>query len=232
MPSYLRLLLFVALSLFSLSCQLASPPAEAGAQPISYVALGASDAVGVGAADPEREGWVPRLFERLPEGSRLANLGVSGSRLDQALEQQLPVAVAAQPDLVTVWLAVNDLNARVPLEKYASNLDRLLGALSGTGATVLVGNVPDVALLPAYRSADNSQIRREVSRWNAAIAASADRHGAVLVDLYGSWSELAEHPELISADGFHPSAAGYERLADLFWRSLQTDGRLIEVGGG
>jgi lysophospholipase L1-like esterase len=231
MPSYLRPLLLVVLALLSLGCQLASAPVAAGAQPISYVALGASDAVGVGAADPEREGWVPRLFERLPAGSRLANLGVSGSRLDQAMEQQLPVALAARPDLVTVWLAVNDLNARVPLDSYTADLDRLLGALSDTGATVLVGNLPDVALLPAYRSADQAQIRGEVSRWNAAIAASAGRHGAVLVDLYGGWSELAGRPELISADGFHPSAAGYDRLADLFWRSLQADGRLIEAGG-
>jgi lysophospholipase L1-like esterase len=227
----LRLLpLLLVLPLLGQGCQLAAP-AEASPQPISYVALGASDAVGVGAAHPEREGWVPQLFERLPAGSRLANLGVSGSRLDQALEQQLPVALAARPDLVTVWLAVNDLNARVPLERYSANLDRLLGALSATGATVLVGNVPDVAMLPAYRSADAAQVRREVARWNAAIAASADRHGAIVVDLYSRWPELAQHPELVSADGFHPSAAGYARLADLFWSTLEADGGLIEGDG-
>jgi acyl-CoA thioesterase I len=38
----------------------------------------------------------------------------------------------------------------------------------------------------------------------------------VLVDLYGSWQDLAQHPEYVSTDGFHPSSEGYQRLADLF----------------
>ena len=60
---------------------------------------------------------------------RLVNLGVSGSTLAQALQEQLGPAVDAQPDVVTVWLAVNDLNARVPLEQYAADLETLLGQL-------------------------------------------------------------------------------------------------------
>ncbi|MCC7107199.1 MAG: hypothetical protein IT307_18860, partial [Chloroflexi bacterium] len=71
-------------------------------QPLVYVAIGASDGVGVGANDPERDGWVPLLHARLPRGSRLVNLAVSGSTAAQAIEQQLPVAQAVHPDLVTV----------------------------------------------------------------------------------------------------------------------------------
>ena len=229
MSRYLNSLLIVPLLLLALACEPRSQSA-AEPRPISYVALGASDAVGVGATEPDREGWVSRLYERLPGGSRLANLGISGARLDQALDQQLPIALAADPDVVTVWLAVNDLNARVPLERYTNDLDRLLDALSETGALVLVGNVPDVAQLPAYRSADRFQVRSEVSRWNQAISTVATRHGAVVVDLHTGWSELAEHPEYISADGFHPTAAGYERLAGLFWSALKAHGGLVEVG--
>ena len=33
-------------------------------RPLTYVAIGASDAVGVGAKEPETEGWVPRLGTR------------------------------------------------------------------------------------------------------------------------------------------------------------------------
>src|SRR5712691_3893159 len=113
-------------------------------KPLTYVAIGASDAVGVGARDPVTEGWVPRLGARLGADARVVNLGVSGSTLSQALDEQLGPAIDAQPDVVTVWLAVNDLNARVSLERYAADLDMLLGRLEATHARVLVGNVPDL----------------------------------------------------------------------------------------
>lgn len=186
------------------------------APPTTYVAIGASDAVGVGAADPTTEGWVPRFGARLGSEARVINLGVSGSTLSQALSEQLGPALDAQPDVVTVWLAVNDLNARVPLEQYAVDLDTMLGQLETTHARVLVGNVPDLGGLAAYRGVDAGPLKAEVDRWNQVIANTTARHGATLVDLYSRWQEIAEHPEYLSADGFHPSSEGYQALADVF----------------
>ncbi len=183
-------------------------------RPLTYVALGASDSAGVGANVPDQESWPAVLQRKLPEGSRLVNLGVSGSLLRQALGQQLPVALDSDPDLVTVWLAVNDYTARVPLERYAADLDALLGELRAkTDATVLVGNIPDLGALPSAGRFD----LRDVDRWNAAIDEAARRHGATVVDLRATWREVKEHPEYISSDGFHPSTVGYQRLADVFY---------------
>src|SRR2546423_291768 len=50
-------------------------------KPVSYVAIGASDTVGVGATDPATEGWVPRLARMLGPETRVRNLGVSGTLL-------------------------------------------------------------------------------------------------------------------------------------------------------
>jgi lysophospholipase L1-like esterase len=186
------------------------------ARPLTYVALGASDAVGVGAKDPVTEGWVPRLGARLGTDARVVNLGVSGSTLAQALDEQLGPAVDAQPDIVTVWLAVNDLNARVSLERYGADLDTLLGRLDATHARVLVGNVPDLGGLAAYRGIESGPLRAEVDRWNKVIADTTARHGDTLVDLYSTWQEIVQHPEYLSADGFHPSSEGYQALADVF----------------
>ncbi len=185
-------------------------------KPLTYVAIGASDAVGVGARDPETEGWVPRLGATFGPNVRVVNLGVSGSTLSQALAEQLAPAVDAQPDVVTVWLAVNDLNARVPLERYSADLDALLTQLSATHARVLVGNVPDLGRLAVYRGVDPAPLQAEVDRWNQVIADTTTRHGAVLVDLFSRWQEVADHPEYVSADGFHPSSEGYQALADVF----------------
>jgi acyl-CoA thioesterase-1 len=203
------------LLLFALGGAGCRPAAQAAPQR-TYVAIGASDAVGVGANDPATEGWVPRFGARLGGDVHVVNLGVSGSTLAQALDEQLGPALDAQPDVVTVWLAVNDLNARVPLEQYAVDLDTLLGQLELTHARVLVGNVPDLGRLAVYRGVDPGPLQAEVNRWNAVIGETVARHGAILVDLFATWQEVADHPEYLSQDGFHPSSEGYQALSDVF----------------
>ncbi len=207
---------------FAASLALVACSAQAHARPLTYVAIGASDAVGVGAANPETDGWVPRLGARLGPDVRVVNLGVSGSTLSQALQEQLGPALDAQPDVVTVWLAVNDFNAQVPLEQYAADLDTLLGQLEATHARVLVGNIPDLGALAGYRGIDPAPLRAQVDRWNAVIAETTARHGDTLVDLYSHWQDIAAHPEYLSSDGFHPSSEGYQALADVFAGALQS----------
>ncbi len=216
----------------------ASPtPSPTPQSSVVYVALGASDAVGVGADDPNTQGYVPLLIARLPTGPRPPlNLGVSGIHLRDALTQELPQAIPYQPTLVTVWLAGNDFKDCVPLQQYGTDLDTLLGQLqTKTHAQVFVANLPDMSLLPALqgnglalagsclRGQSQAQIRALVEQWNSVIDQSVARHGDVLVDLFSGG--LVNHPELISkADGFHPSTLGYKQLADLFWQQISTHG--------
>ncbi len=204
--------------------------------PVVYVALGASDAVGVGADNPNTQGYVPLLIARLPRGSQALNLGISGNMLHDALSNELPAALAVHPTLVTVWLAANDFKGCVPLQQYASDLDTLLSQLqTQTRARVFVANLPDMSMLPALQNGapgagpciqaqSPSQIRALVMQWNQVIAAAVARHGDALVDLFNS--DLASHPELIYRDGFHPSTAGYVLLASLFWAQIQAHGGL------
>jgi lysophospholipase L1-like esterase len=182
-----------------------------------YVAIGASDSYGVGTDDPATESWPAVLARHLPPGTHFVNLGVPGILLHRAVEVELPVALDAHPTLVTVWLAVNDLAAGVPLPRYRHDLDTLLGALRRmTHARVLIADVPDLALLPAF--AGHPGLAPVVAAWNAAIAAAARAHGAILVDVYARWRDLALHPEYVGPDGLQPTAEGYRRLAELFWR--------------
>jgi acyl-CoA thioesterase I len=192
-----------------------------------YVALGASDAVGVGASDPNRTAYIPLLISRLPPHAEALNLGVSGYTMHQALADELPAALAAHPSLVTVWLVGNDFRQCTPLNTYQRDLDSLLGQLeSQTQAQVFVANVPDMSLLPAIRDGSAAclrgqspaQIRALVEQWNAVIDPTVAKHHDVLVDLFHS--DLAAHPEYISNDGFHPSDAGYRILANLFWQQI------------
>ncbi len=193
-----------------------------------YVAMGASDTVGVGSANPSRDNWAAQLAQRLPRGARYLNLGVSGITLGPALSVELPQALSAHPTLVTVWLAVNDLNAQVPPGDYNRELDTLLAALRRTGARVFVGNVPDLRLVPVYASLGltPAQIDAAVRAYNAVIAAQAARHGVTVVDLYANSRAIIHTSQYISGDGFHPNRQGYALLANLFYRVMHQHGAL------
>lgn len=209
----------------------ATSPTATRVASVRYVALGASDAVGVGAADPNTQGYVPVLISRLPQDAFALNLGVSGYKAHDALQNKLSAALNAHPTLVTIWLAGNDFRGCTPLNSYIGDLNALLDQLkSGTTAQVFVANLPDMSLLPAMRAGSqglgachqaqtSQQMRAETQTWNAAIAQAVSSHGDDLIDLYRA--ELASHPEYISGDGFHPTTAGYLRLADLFWADIQ-----------
>ncbi len=190
---------------------------------LTYVAIGASDAFGVGTEDPDRQSWPTQLAARLGNHVHLINLGIPGETAEQALQDELPVALDAKPDIVTVWLGVNDFADGVPLATYKQQLARLLSTLhTGVRADIVVGNLPDLTLVPRFATyAAEDTLRADVRRWNAAIADVCARAGVTLVDIFSGWSELAEHPEYISDDGLHPSTLGAQRLAGLFAGALQ-----------
>jgi lysophospholipase L1-like esterase len=184
-------------------------------RPIVIAALGASDATGEGTRDPERENWVAKLAAQLPADVTVHNFGVGGSWLSGAYEEQLPSAIATEPDIVIAWLIVNDLTQGESLDDYAATLDLLLTDLAQPGRPILLGNAPQIWDLPAFTGdpEDIDELQEEVDRWNACLAEVAAKHKATIVDL-GQNQVL---PEDISADGFHPSAAGHAKLADTFY---------------
>ncbi len=193
--------------------------------PITYVALGASDAVGVGSNQPGSQGYVPLLAAHLQKGSHMLNLGVSGIRLHEALMQELPLALNTSPTLITIWLVANDFVGGVSYNEYMKDLDSLLHQLrSGTKARIVMANLPDLTLLPAFAGQSTSKKAKtvaEIKRWNATIAATAARYQVTLVDLFSHESQLTAHPEYISGDGFHPSPAGYIQLSNYFWDAIK-----------
>lgn len=192
--------------------------------PITYVALGASDAVGVGSNQPGSQGYVPLLAARLPKGSHSINLGISGIHVQEALTEELPLALATSPQLVTIWLVANDFIGGVSYNDYMRDLNTLLSQLrTRTRATLAMANLPDLTRLPVFSgqtAAQKAQMLQQIQHWNSGIATLATKYNVTLVDLYSHGSQLTAHPEYISGDGFHPSPAGYVQLADIFWQAI------------
>ena len=138
---------------------------------------------------------------------------------------ELPVALDAHPDLVTVWLAVNDLVDKVPVVSYKNDLDTLFSRLEAAAphAHIVAANIPDLTFVPRFHKENPAVLRSQIGSYNAAIAEVVQHHHVTLVNLYTQWEALATHPEYISSDGFHPSVAGYAQLADIFYQTLRTE---------
>lgn len=190
---------------------------------LTYVAIGASDAFGVGTADPVHESWPVDLAQRLGPHVQLLDLGLPGVTAAQAAQSELPIALASNPRIVTIWLGVNDLETGVPLASYSASLDGMIAALrSRTHAAIYVANLPDLTLLPYFSGWDPGKLRSEVNAWNATIAQVCARDGATLVDLASFSNALANAPEDIADDGLHPSTAGAAALAGAFASIIRT----------
>ena len=203
-----------------------STPSPSATPAVRYVAVGASDTVGVGATDPATGSWPARVARLLPPGSAYVNLGVSGSIALQAKDQQLPGAIAQRPTVVSVWLAVNDMNATIQPGSYRESLAAIVdGLVSGTEAKVFVGNVPDVRGVPAYKDADKAALAQAIAGYNEVIAAVVAAHPgrAFLVDLYTGSAALVS-TITVSADGFHPSDDGYQLIAQRFADAMRANG--------
>ena len=212
-------------------------PATSASASVVYAAIGASETYGIGATDRYRQAW-PQVFynDVLPKSAVLYNFGIPGATTAQALHDEVPAAVAVHPTVATVWLNVNDLISGVTALDYEAQLRQVLRALRRGGqARVLVANTPDLAQLPAYRAClpnapaggptclipaglmpTPQAVAAAVAAYNAAITEAVNLEGASLVDLHLSGTEISQHPEWISGDGFHPNGQGYAVIAKLF----------------
>jgi len=179
----------------------AAPPAPAPAGGLKVVVLGDSLAAGLGL--PADQAWPARIAEGLREMGRpveLVNAGLSGdttagglARVDWLLQQR--------PALLVVELGGNDLLRGLPLDQTRQNLLGICEKGKAAGAQVLMVAVaapPTVG--PAHQAAFDALFPDVARACGAALS----------VDFL---SPVMGQPELIQADGLHPTAEGQARLA-------------------
>lgn len=180
-----------------------------------YLALGASDATGVGAL-PLTEGYVyliTRELDRQISGVFLVNLGVPGARID-LIKEQVRVAkqLGTKADLVTLWTGANDVVNGDDPKQFQEQLRGLLTMVKqDISQTIVVANVPDLTQLPRFRTSPSPTVTlARIEAFNRAIAEETRSSGGTLVDLHAT----AVRDDLVfDLDGFHPNNAGHRQIA-------------------
>lgn len=200
-------------------------PLDHGAA-VLYVALGDSTVEGIGATSPNAS-YVSRLHARLravyPRAS-VVNLGLGGATSADVVDGQLERAVLLRPQLVTLSIGPNDITGHVPVQEYERHVDTIFRRLTRETSTVVVANLlPELVATPRFRGRETSSAVAELTvRFNEALTRLARRYGVEVVDLYQpSRAEIPRRPELVAADGYHPSDLGYARWAELLWAGVE-----------
>ncbi|OWA00526.1 GDSL family lipase [Streptomyces sp. CS113] len=184
----------------------------------SLVAVGDSFTEGMSDLLPDGSyrGWADVLAARMAArspGFRYANLAVRGKLIGQIVDEQVDVAAAMGADVITLVGGLNDtLRPKCDMARVRDLLTQAVERLA-----------PHCERLVLMRSPGRQgpvleRFRPRMEALFAIIDDLSERHGAVVVDLYGAKS-LAD-PRMWDVDRLHLTADGHRRVAEAVWQSL------------
>jgi acyl-CoA thioesterase-1 len=186
---------------------LVAAPAHAVTRNLLVIGDSLSAAYGL---SPE-QGWVRLLQQRLDEQGkdyRVINASITGdtthgglTRLPQALQRH-------RPSLVIIELGGNDGLRGFDLDSTRNNLRQMIREARAQGAEVLLLGVR----LPAnYGETYNQQ-------FSAVFTGLAESEQVPVVPAF--MLGVADHLDMMQADGIHPSGRAQPRLLDNVWPTL------------
>ncbi len=189
-----------------------------------YVALGDSLTYGIG-AENTAESFPAVLSNKLSSATtsvELVNLGIPGAVSHNVIYNELSSALAAKPDFVTLLIGVNDMHNFIGIDAYKNNLRTVLARLKmKTKAEIVVISVPNLGvknlLLPPY----DSIFAQKTDEYNEALKSVCRDAKVRFIDISKATSEWRGDPSYYAADGFHPSAKGYESWANTIYVQLK-----------
>ncbi|NKI44909.1 SGNH/GDSL hydrolase family protein [Streptomyces physcomitrii] len=184
----------------------------------SLVTLGDSFTEGMSDLLPDGSyrGWADLLAARMAAAApdfRYANLAVRGKLIGQIVEEQVGPAAAMGADVITLVGGLNDtLRPRCDMGRVHALLEEAVERLA-----------PSCKQLVLMRSPGRSgpfleRFRPRMEELYTALGSLAERHGALVVDLYGAPS-LADQ-RMWDVDRLHLTAEGHRRVAEAVWQAL------------
>ncbi len=187
--------------------------------PVRFVVLGDSTGAGMGADHAHQTigatvaGGVAAFSGRPVELTNVSVIGAESPALGVQVERAL--AAVPEPDVALVLIGANDVTHRINTAVAVRHLGMAVRTLRESGAEVVVGTCPDLGALEPLPQ----PLRRLARRWSRDLAAAqtvavveAGGRAVSIGDLLGE-AFSAEPTVMFSQDRFHPSSAGYARVA-------------------
>ena len=170
------------------------------------------DSISAGFGLDTRTGWVALLEQRLKQegfDDKVVNASISGDTSAGGLAR-LPAALAThKPDVVVIELGGNDGLRGQPPAQLQQNLASMIQQSRDSGAKVLLLGMQ---IPPNYG-------KRYVEAFAKVFGDVAEEKKVPLVPFF--LEGVGGHPELMQADGLHPSVAAQDKLLENVWPTLK-----------
>ena len=187
----------------------------------TFLALGDSYTIGEAVEPSER--WTSHLVRRLTglgvhleEPLTIAKTGWTTDELDAAIDEAKPQGPFG---VVSLLIGVNDQYRGHASEGYRQPfvrlLERAIGFAGGDPHRVVVLSIPDWGVTPfaTKEGRDPAVVAREIDAYNAINFRETTARRARYVDVTHVSRRAAHEPDLLAADGLHPSGRMYDEWA-------------------
>lgn len=148
----------------------------------------------------------------------VAVTGYTGSELEQLMARH---RFAAEYDLVTLLIGVNNQYRGQSVEEFAPSFRRLLAAAIGFAGQrkdrVFVVSIPDWGLTPFAKGKDTAKISEEIDAYNRFCRDTASAAGVDFTDITTGQRLNAGDPDRLASDALHPSAVEYAEWAKILF---------------
>ncbi|MEW2117028.1 SGNH/GDSL hydrolase family protein [Streptomyces sp. NPDC005474] len=184
----------------------------------SLVAVGDSFTEGMSDRLPDGtyRGWADLLAARMAARTpafRYANLAVRGKLIAQIAAEQVPVAVALEPDVITLVGGLNDtLRPKCDMGRVRGLLEEAVEQLAPACKQLVLMRSP------GRQGPVQARFRPRMEELFACVDDLASRHGALVVDLYSAPS--LTDPRMWDVDRLHLTGEGHRRVAEAAWQTL------------
>ena len=187
--------------------------------PVQLLVLGDSSAAGMGADNRYQtigailSTGLAAIMGRPVELTNEAVVGAESSHLSVQLSRAL--ARMDQPDVAVILIGANDVTHRIDRAVSVQHLQRTVRYLRTLDVPVVVATCPDLGTVEPVPFPLNKLLRqwsRELATAQTVAAVEAGARTVSVGDLLGPEFE-ASPAVMFSQDRFHPSAAGYARVA-------------------
>jgi lysophospholipase L1-like esterase len=122
------------------------------------------------------------------------------------------------PHIVTLMIGTNDINGNNNLSDAPNRLGKLLDAIAMRDPNILVVLAQ---IVPSRTDDTNNAIRTYNSAMPNLVSTRVSKgQRIVLVDMYGAFTANASYKQALLADNLHPNQAGYDLMADVWFKAL------------
>lgn len=190
--------------------------------PVTYLALGDS-------ITSDRTSYA-KIIRHLWEDSNVIDAGISGDTVSDIVNRFYGDVLANTFEIASIFIGTNDSRGindgsgitNTSLSEYETKLDYFLQKLKARGKSVLVITLPpaDNDAIYSYFGDDSNWTynAEHVKKMNTVIRKSAEKNGAVLVDLALEVESSGINP--LDEDGLHLNIEAHTLLASMILKKM------------